>query len=129
MARRRVNVRPGKGQSKLGFAVGIIFCLIGLVIVIPTFGLFGLFWTAIAAVITVQNYRNAFTDEGSPTHVIEVEEEDLAGMGYAPDTRQPADDAADRTKARLDAARRLYDEGAITREEYDRKREEILAQL
>lgn len=125
MARRQVKVKPGKGQSKLGFAVGIIFCLLGLLVVVPTFGLFGLFWTAIAAVITVQNYRNAFTEEGSPTHVIEIEERELAEMGYAP----AAEQAADQTKARLEAARRLYDEGVITREEYDRKREEILAQL
>ncbi len=27
---KKIHVRPGKGQSKFGFAVGIIFCLIGL---------------------------------------------------------------------------------------------------
>lgn len=129
MARRQVKVRPGKGQSRLGFAVGIIFCLLGLFVVVPTFGLFGLFWTAIAVVITVQNYRNAFTEDGSPTHVIEIEESELAGMGDLSHIDQTAEQTADQTKARLEAARRLYDEGVITREEYDRKREEILAQL
>ena len=86
MARRQVKVKPGKGQSKLGFVVGIIFCLLGLFVVIPTFGPFGLFWTAIAAVITVQNYRNAFTEEGSPTHVIEIEESELTEIGCRPDS-------------------------------------------
>ena len=129
MARRQVKVKPGKGQSKLGFAVGILFCLLGLFVVAPTFGPFGLLWTAIAVVITVQNYRNAFTEEGSPTHVIEIEESELAEVGYRPDTDQTAQQAADQTRARLEAARKLYDEGVITREEYDRKREEILAQL
>lgn len=43
---KKIYVRPGKGQSKIGFAVGIVFCLIGVFVVIPTFGLFDIIWTA-----------------------------------------------------------------------------------
>ena len=49
---KKIHVRPGKSQSRVGFGVGIIFCLIGLVVVIPTFGPFCIFWTAIAGWIT-----------------------------------------------------------------------------
>ena len=42
---KKIHIRPGKSQSKAGFVVGIIFCLIGLFVVIPTFGIFGIFWT------------------------------------------------------------------------------------
>lgn len=36
---KKIHVRPGKGQSKVGFVVGIIFCLIGLVVVVGTLGM------------------------------------------------------------------------------------------
>ena len=49
MARRRVRVKPGKAQSAMGFIVGIVFVLIGLFMVVPMFGLFGLMWTGMAA--------------------------------------------------------------------------------
>ena len=47
MARRRVRVKPGRAQSAMGFFVGIVFVLIGLFTVIPSFGLFGLLWTGL----------------------------------------------------------------------------------
>ena len=71
---KKIHVRPGKGQSKFGFAVGIIFCLIGLFIAIPMFGLFGILWTAFAGFITYVNYRNGFTNKQIDSHVIEIDE-------------------------------------------------------
>ena len=50
--KRSIKVRPGKAQSAMGFAVGLVFVGIGLFVAIPTFGLFGIFWTLIAVVIT-----------------------------------------------------------------------------
>ena len=76
MARKNIRVRPGKTQSAMGFAVGIIFVLIGLIVVIPTFGLFGLLWTGIAVAITVVNGLNAFGKKGVPTMEIYSEEEE-----------------------------------------------------
>ena len=72
---KRIHVRPGRGQSKMGFVVGIIFCFIGLFLVIPTFGLFGVFWTAVAGWITYVNYKNGFTNEQIDSHVIEIEDD------------------------------------------------------
>ena len=44
---KKIHVRPGKGQSKVGFIAGILFCVIGLFVVIPMFGPFGIVWTKI----------------------------------------------------------------------------------
>jgi len=112
---KRIHVRPGKSQSKMGFVVGIIFCLIGLFIVIPTFGLIGVFWTAIAGYITYVNYRNGFTDKQMDSHVIEIDE---AG-------RQETENVEER----LRKLQSLYDQALITREEYEQKKAEILDEL
>lgn len=105
---KRIHVRPGKGQSKMGFVVGIIFCLIGLFVAIPTFGLFGIFWTAIAGWITYVNYKNGFTDEQIDSHVIDIEDD---------------------METRLAKLQSLYDQSLITYEEYEQKKKEILEEL
>lgn len=124
--RRRVEVRPGKGASILGFVVGLIFCLLGLFVAIPAFPVFGIFWTLVAAFITASNALNAFTGKGPVSQVIEVEEDELPSGGG---TAAQANQAADAAKARLDAARQLYEDGTITRDEYDRKRRQILDEM
>ena len=63
MAPKRIKVKPGKTQSKMGFIVGILFVVLGVFVVIPTFGLFGLIWTGVAAMIAFMNYKNGFSDE------------------------------------------------------------------
>ena len=115
--RRNIKVKPGKTQSAMGFAVGLVFVGIGLFVVIPTFGPFGIFWTLIAAAITVTNGINAFGKKGVASHEIVVEEDGEAGK---------EDSSAQR---RLEEARSLYDQGLITREEYEAKRAEILKDI
>ena len=80
---RKIHVRPGKGQSKFGFAVGIIFCLIGLFVAIPMFGLFGILWTAFAGFITYVNYRNGFTNKQIDSHVIEIDQSQNAFKAFS----------------------------------------------
>lgn len=110
---KKIHVRPGRGQSKVGFAVGIIFCLLGVFVVIPTFGLFGIFWTAIAGWIAYSHYRNGFTDEPLDTHVIDIE-----------------DDGQNATvEERLRKLQNLYDQSLITYEEYEQKKTELLDEL
>lgn len=75
MAPKRIKVKPGKTQSKMGFLVGIVFILIGCFIAIPTFGLFGIFWTAVAGFITYSNYKNAYSEEGMATHEIVIDDD------------------------------------------------------
>ena len=74
MAQKKIKVKPGKTQSKMGFIVGILFVIIGCFIAIPTFGLFGIIWTAIAGVIAFTHYKNGFSDEGVATHEIIIED-------------------------------------------------------
>ena len=58
--RRRVTYRPSKAQGAFGAIWGGIFILIGLIVVIPTFGAFGILWTVGAIIITVMNGYQAF---------------------------------------------------------------------
>ena len=74
---KKVRVKPGKGQSMMGFIVGILFCLIGAFAVIPAAGIFGVFWTLMALIITITNGINAFTDKGVASHEIVIDEEKL----------------------------------------------------
>lgn len=114
MSKKRVKVKPGKTQSKLGFVVGLIFVLIGFVVVIPTFGVFGIFWTAVAGFIAYSHYKNGFTEEGMATHEIIIDE---------------SKDESEDIEAKLKKLDSLYQQGLITREEYDEKRKEFLAEF
>ena len=49
--RRRMRYQPSKAQCIFTGIIGIFFCLIGLFVALPNFGLFGLVWTGIAVVI------------------------------------------------------------------------------
>ena len=120
MAQKRIKVKPGKTQSKLGFAVGIIFVVIGCVIVIPTFGPFGIFWTIVAGFITYSHYKNAFTNEGMATHEIVIDEND--------ETYGTAEDAVahEDIEVKLKKLESLYNQGLITHEEFEKKRKEII---
>ena len=71
-----MRVKPGKAQSTVSFVVGLAFVLVGLVMVVPTFGPFGLLWTGVAVAITVINGLNAFGKKGVTTMEIYSEEED-----------------------------------------------------
>ena len=131
---KKIHVRPGKGQSKMGFAMGIIFCLIGICIVIPTFGLFGIFWTAIAGWITYVSYKNGFTEEQIDSHVIEIEDDGqdvtVTRHGgyhtYSYDTKRMSKEEAEE---RLKKLQSLYNQSLITYEEYEQKKKEILDEL
>ena len=131
---KKIHVRPGKGQSKMGFGVGIIFCLIGIFMVIPTFGPFGIFWTAIAGWITYVNYKNGFTDEQIDSHVIEIEDDgrDMTitkHSGYHTNSCDVEDVPAEEVEQRLEKLQNLYNRSLITYEEYEQKKKEILDEL
>ena len=126
MSAKRVKVKPGKAQSKMGFIVGLVFVGIGIFVASPTFGLFGIFWTAIAAFIAYSHYKNGFTDEGFPTHEIIIDEDELSAMR---EEGGSGDFAGDDIEARLKTLASLYDQGLITGEEYEAKRKEILEEI
>lgn len=132
---KKIHVRPGKGQSKMGFVVGIIFCLIGLFVAIPTFGLFGIFWTAVAVWITYVNYKNGFTNEQIDSHVIEVEDDgrDVTVTKYGGyhtySYDKMSETSEDDIEVRLRRLQSLYEQSLITYEEYEEKKKEILDEL
>ena len=115
--RRRVTYRPSKAQSILGGVVGAIFVLLGLVMVIPMAGPFGLLWTAVAAAIAATNFYHAF-GKGYIGPDIEISDE-----GESPTT------AAESPEDRLKKLQSLYDQRLITPKEYEEKRKEILREL
>lgn len=131
MRRRRVTYRPSKAQGTYGVIWGGIFILIGLFVVIPTFGPFGLLWTLAAIGITVMNGYQAFgkkytgpeitIEEDNPQHMA-APSSPVASHDHIPST---ALDAKDRLKQLED----LKKAGLITDSEYEQKRKEILEGL
>ena len=108
----------------VGMAAGILFCILGVVMVIPTFGFFGIIWTFIAVVITVINGINVFSEGGVATHEIVIEDreqnvDDRAGLSFKKSEVQE----------RLHLLEELYAEGSITKEELDQKRKKILDEI
>lgn len=120
MAQKKIKVKPGKTQSRMAFVMGIVFVLIGCFVIIPTFGPFGILWTAMAGVITFTNYKNGFSDKGVATHEIIVED--------GSDFTNTYDDGED-IEAKLIKLNSLYEQRLITKEEYDEKRKELLERL
>ncbi|MBQ6835148.1 MAG: SHOCT domain-containing protein [Lachnospiraceae bacterium] len=133
---KKIKVRPGKTQSKAGFIVGIMFCLIGIFVAIPMAGLFGVLWTGVAVWITYSHYRNGFTDKPISNRVIEIEDDGSSATvrtGAFDDFRTSHDvhmetDSGD-IEGRLRQLQSLYQQELITREEYENKRQEILGRL
>lgn len=111
--RRRVTYRPSKAQGIFGMVWGGAFICIGLFVVIPTFGPFGVLWTLAAIAITVMNGYQAFGKKYAGPE-IRIEEEGANGEG---------------AEARLKKLQALYDQRLITQEEYEEKRGKILEEL
>jgi hypothetical protein len=128
---KKIRVKPSKAQSTAGFFVGIVFCLIGLFVAIPMAGPFGIFWTMVAIIMTVMNGKNAFTDEGVSTHEIIIEDNDL--MEKAKPMKDTAEEIEDEdyvyisdSKKRMEEIKLLYENGFMTKEEYEEKRKSII---
>lgn len=117
MARKRVTYRPSKTGSVFGGVASCIFVGIGLFVVIPTFGAFGILWTLIAAGGAVMSFYQAFGKKymGPEIHI----EEEGASV----------DDPKGDPQQRLEQLQSLYDRRLITKEEYEQKRQEILKEL
>ena len=122
MARKRIRVKPGRAQSRMGFFAGLLFCLIGVFMVIPIFGVFGIFWTLMAVIITALSGINAFSDKGMASHEIIIDEESRASESG--DNRRK-----ENIESRLRMAEKLYGGGSITKDELDEKRREILKEI
>ncbi len=112
---KRMRYQPSKSQSIFSGIVGIIFCLIGLFFVVPTFGPFGILWTAIAGFMTARSFAMAKGKADMGSYVIE-DENGGAKSGKT-------------AEERLTELQNLYDRRLISTEEYEQKRKEILEEL
>lgn len=116
---KRVRVKPSKGQSLVGFVSGLIFCFIGLVVVIPAFGAFGVIWTLFAVIMTITQAFNAFSDKGIASHEIVIED----------DRERNIVRGSKSSEERMKELQELYDKGLITADEYQQKRKRILEEI
>lgn len=119
---KKIYVKPSKSNSKFAFFVGLGFCLFGIFVAIPIFKLFGVVWTLVAVGITYSHWKNAFTDSGQPTRVIEIE--DTNSM-----VQSQQNFSFHSVEERLKSLQNLYEQRLITKEEYDQKKQEILKEL
>jgi hypothetical protein len=101
----RVGINPSKAASAVGLAAGVVFVLLGVAVVVPVFGTFGLFWTAIAGIVTAFYAYNLFSRRGVSTYEMDVD--------------APEDD--------LRKLAQLRQDGLLSDEEYQRKRAELMA--
>ena len=115
MRRRSYRYRPNKVQSVVGIAAGGLFILLGIFVAIPTFGLFGMIWTLFAVGITATNAYAAFSGRGYGSWEMEEEGSVQLQQGEVMDFEE-----------KLQKLQRLYDQRLITRDEYDKKRAEIM---
>ncbi len=153
---KKIHYRPGKTHSALGLIVGIVFIGIGLFVVIPTFGPFGILWTFLAVFVTVVNGLNTFSKKGVPTGSIIIEDdEENKSESVLHDTDNQDTytrnrinfnpvkaDIEKQFSAKQDNGRedrdpeqrlaelyRIYNRRLITEEEYKQKRAEILKDI
>jgi len=127
--RRRVTYRPSKAQGAFGVAVGCIFVLIGLFMVIPVFGLFGILWTLIAVGITGMNAYQAFgKGYAGPEITIEEGEEPPrrgASPSPAPQTHDHIPSTSLDVKGRLEQLRSLKEAGLMDNAEYEQRKQKL----
>lgn len=133
MRRRRVTYRPSKAQGAFGMVWGGVFVLIGLFVVIPIFGPFGILWTLVAIGITAMNGYQAFGKKYTGPEIT-IEEDsaqmpDVQPSSPSPETHDHIPSTALDAKERLEQLESLKQAGLITDGEYREKREEILKNL
>lgn len=136
--KRRIRRKPSKASAGMSFAMGIVFVIIGLTVVIPAsfrsgflpVGLFGFAWTGFAAAITVTNGMYLFGKRESPDLFDRYEIEDVEEGERSPfDAAPPPAASQPSPEARLRQLEELREKRLITANEFEEKRKEILKEL
>lgn len=114
------RVRPSKPASAIGMIVGAVFVGIGIFVVIPGAGLFGVFWTLLALLGTGYHAANVFSEHGVAHEVVDFDTssqaERLASATASPEQRL----------SKLDELKR---QGLVSEAEYAEQRKRILDDL
>ena len=100
--------------------VGITLVFIGIFSAIPQTGLFGVFWTLAAVGITVFQAYNFFSNKGVAPWEIDVNDNSNV------ESNNQFTSASSDFETRLRKLNRLKEDGLITEEEFQKKREELL---
>lgn len=116
----RGRVKPSKPMSALAVIVGIVFIGIGVFLVIPNAGIFGVFWTLVALAITVFHVANLCSVHGAAYEVVDFDR---------PSPTQPQTPLALSTEQRLAKLDDLKRKGLVSDEEYAEQRKRILDNL
>lgn len=117
----RGRVRPGRGASAVALVVSIVFVFIGIFVVVPNIGWFGILWSLFAAVIAIYYGVNVFSERGVTDEVIEFDTTSAPSGGPPSSVRS--------TEERLKNLNGLREKGLITPEEYEAQRRRILDDL
>lgn len=107
---KKVRVKPSKFSSAIAGIVGIMFVIFGIAQVIPMAGTFGIIWTLGAACIAGYHIYNLFSSNGVGVYEIDIHE------------HQDSEDF----EVKLRKLSKLYQDGIISKEEYENKKSEIL---
>ena len=115
--RGRGRIRPSKPASVVGMIAGIVFVIVGLFVVIPNAGIFGVVWTLFAVIGTIYSAANVFSEEGISHEVVEFDS-DISNIKDE-----------DGVESRLETLESLKQKGLINDKEYQEQREKILKEL
>lgn len=118
--RGRIQVRLSKPMSAIALVFGVAFMLIGLFVVIPVFGAFGVVWTLCALAITGYHAVNLFSEHGVAHEVVEFDASTQSETERSPEAP---------TEQRLRKLDELKTQGILDGEEYREQRKRILNEL
>jgi hypothetical protein len=105
------RIKPSKPAAVFGLCTALAFVGLGIFVVIPKFGAFGVFWTVMAAAIAIYNGFFVFSKSG--TSVCEVEIQNSKSRS-----------SLSSRLAELDEARRR---GLISASEYEAQRARVIS--
>jgi hypothetical protein len=98
------------------FIIGTLFLLFGIVYVLPDGGMFGIFWVVVVAAFTIYYFANAISDQGLSLYTFDMDR----GQGSGEDEPD--------FETKLRSLEALRQDGLISEEEYQEKRQEIMDQ-
>lgn len=110
---------------------GFVFTVLSLTRIIPSAGLIGIVFLVVGLFFLINGIRLAVSKNGMAHRVgYEVETDlDKSIVGLMEEISEEREDTDATAEERLIRVRDLYEQGLITQEEYERKREEILREL
>ena len=108
------RLKQSKATSAAGFAGGLLFVGLGIFVVIPKFGAFGVIWTVMSGIMAAYHGYGLFSKRG--VSLYEVEGEERSSLSRSTTSRL----------AELEQAKRS---GLITEAEYQAQRGRIISSI